>query len=138
MKNQVSRILSFGIALAAVVSVHAQSGVRAAVPFEFYVGSSAMPAGAYMVDEYSSGAVARISLMKGSAAKTITTMHLIGKKMDEPARLVFHRYGEEYFLAQIWTGEGSIGQALPSSQREKELAQSGSSTLAMISVALHR
>ena len=139
MKNRVARLLSVGIALAAVAAVHAQDKtVTANVPFSFHMGSSLMPQGAYRVSESSSGVVVRIMAMQSDASKASTTVHVNGKKQIEPARLVFHRYGEDYFLAQIWTGDSSNGQAIALSPREKELAQSGAAPLAMIQVSLHR
>ncbi|MGA2150110.1 MAG: hypothetical protein ABSH49_34725 [Bryobacteraceae bacterium] len=65
-------------------------------------------------------------------------MNLVGKERTEPV-LVFHRVGQEYFLAQIWAGGGPTGRALPPSPLEKELAQSGAApSLAAVRVALHR
>src|ERR1700679_266179 len=105
MKNRVARLLSVGIALAAVAAVHAQDKtVKANVPFTFYMGSSLMPQGAYRVSEISNGALVRIVSVKTGAAQGAATLHVIGKTETEPARLVFHRYGEDYFLAEIWTG----------------------------------
>jgi hypothetical protein len=52
---------------------------------------------------------------------------------------MFHRYGQSYFLAEIWNGYTSVGQALTVSQREKELAGSGAApTLAVIRLGLHQ
>jgi hypothetical protein len=139
MKNRVARLLSVGIALAAVAAVHAQDKtVKANVPFSFYMGSSLMPQGAYRVSESSNGAVVWIKSMQSKAAEAATTHTVTGKKESGPAKLVFHRYGEDYFLAEIWTGGVSTGQALARSPREKELAQSGAAPLAMIQVSLHR
>jgi hypothetical protein len=138
MKSRVTRILSIGIALVAVAAVQAQDKtVTAKVPFSFYMGRSAMPQGAYKVDELSHSAVVRIWSAGGTGS--ITTHEIEGKKRIEPARLVFHRYGESYFLAEIWTGDTSIGRALAASPREKELAQNGGApTLAVIRLALHQ
>jgi len=140
MKNRVARLLSVGIALAAVAAVHAQDKtVTANVPFSFYMDSSLMPQGAYRVSTVSNGAAVWIMSTKSDASKAVTTLHLTGKKVDEPARLVFHRYGEEYFLAEVWTGDSSRGGLIARSPREKELAQSGAAPpLAMIQVYLHR
>jgi hypothetical protein len=138
MNSRITRILSFGIALVAVAAVQAQDRtVTANVPFSFYMGRSAMPQGAYKVKELSHGAV--VCLRSADAANAVVTHQTVSKREIEPARLVFHRYGESYFLAQIWTGDGSIGQALTASPREKELAQNGAApTLAVIRLALHR
>ena len=65
-------------------------------------------------------------------------MNLVGKERTEPV-LVFHRVGQEYFLAEIWAGNRLTGRALPRSPLEKELAQSAAApSLAVVRVALHR
>jgi hypothetical protein len=35
--------------------------------------------------------------------------------------LVFHQYGDEYFLTEIWPAGGQTGRALPKSRAEREL-----------------
>lgn len=47
----------------------------------------------------------------------------IGPTSSKPvgARLVFNRYGEEYFLSQVWTDGGQLGRELPKSKRERSL-----------------
>jgi hypothetical protein len=126
--------------LAAAVAVHAQDkSITVNVPFSFYMGSSLMPQGAYRVSEFANGTVVRIAAAQGSAAKTVTTLDLVGKKEAEPARLVFHCYGNDYFLAEIWTGDTSAGQGIARSTREKELARSGvEKHLATIQVYLNQ
>jgi hypothetical protein len=37
------------------------------------------------------------------------------------AALVFRRYGDDYFLSEVWPKGGSIGRALPKSHTEREL-----------------
>ncbi len=139
MKSLVNRILSVGMALAAVAAVHAQDkSIKADVPFSFYVGSTVMPQGAYRMTDLSSRNVMWIKSMDNDAAKAIATMTVVGKSESEAPRLVFNRYGNVYFLHQIWTGNSSTGQSLGSSKREKELASSGiAPTLAVIRLAVH-
>jgi hypothetical protein len=45
-------------------------------------------------------------------------------RSDEP-KLVFHRYGDQYFLASISTG--SDGRDLPVSRQERELTKAAGS-----------
>lgn len=140
MKNQATRLVSIGIALAAVVAVHAQDKTMTAnVPFNFYMGSTLMPQGAYRVNEFAHGAVVWMNSAQGDATKAVTTFNVDGEKQTEPARLVFRRYGENYFLAEIWSGDSSAGRALARSPREKELAKDGAATnLAVVKVYLNR
>jgi hypothetical protein len=139
MKNRVARILSLGIALAAAGAVYAQSGpTKANVPFDFYVGSTLMPQGAYLITENPSGAVTWVRCAEENATEAVITSGIVSTRREVPAHLTFHRYGEDYFLREIWTG-GSTGRSLLPSHREKELARGGTSlTLAVIQVALHR
>jgi hypothetical protein len=46
----------------------------------------------------------------------------VGNPLEKPGnapKLVFHRYGSEYILSEVWTG--SIGRKLPTSRQEREL-----------------
>jgi hypothetical protein len=58
-----------------------------------------------------------------SAVRLTETINGIKKRTQ--ARLVFHRYGDNYFLAQVWTGY-TTGRALAKSKHrraiERELA----------------
>jgi len=140
MKNQATRLVTIGIALAAAVAVHAQDKtISADVPFSFYMGSSLMPQGVYRVNEFAQSAVVGIDTAQGATSKAVTTINIDRRKQAEPAKLVFHRYGSNYFLAEIWTGDSSAGRALARSPREKELAKSAAGThLAMIAVYPNR
>jgi hypothetical protein len=137
MKSLVSRILVAGFALAGLVAVEAQSRmITANVPFSFYMGSSAMPQGVYQVNELALGKV--VALRNQMGGKSIAVWQTTGKARDEAPRLVFHRYGETYFLSEIWDGNGDIGLQLARSAREKELASNGAApVLAVVRLAIH-
>jgi hypothetical protein len=49
-------------------------------------------------------------------------------KTNEQARLVFHRYGERYFLAEVWSGSDGAGRQLLKSREERAIERE--STLA--------
>lgn len=108
----------------AVASANAQSAnkVVADIPFEFSVGYKTMPAGEYLVRSIVSAgdalmiqsSDARISALRQSEA----TMQL---KTRTHARLVFHRYGDRYFLAEVWNGADNTGRQLLTSQEERAI-----------------
>ena len=135
MKNLIVRLLVIGTALTGAVRVNAaDKAITAYVPFNFYAGSTVMPQGAYRVDEVSRFGVVALKTISG--AKAIATRHLTGKSLEEPPRMVFHCFGDTYFLAEIWTGDGSNGHALKLSAREREIAHGGPApTLAVIKPA---
>ena len=111
----------------AVISANAQSAnsnkVVDNVPFEFSVGYKSMPAGEYSVQTIAS---ASDGLLIQSADGKISALRLsdaIQTSKDKPkARLVFHRYGDRYFLAEVWNGADNTGRQLRQSQEERALA----------------
>jgi hypothetical protein len=48
-------------------------------------------------------------------------------KASKKTKLVFHSYGGQYFLAQIWRAGGTRGKELPKTRREREVAMDYSS-----------
>src|SRR5262249_36532270 len=95
--------------------------LKADVPFAFAVGKTALPAGEYRID--SLGTENRVLLIRSmdqnAQASTISNTGRSLEKSDQ-TKLVFHRYGDRYFLAEIWVQGYSSGHQLPQSKREKE------------------
>jgi len=117
MKKHLLR-LSMIAALAASASFAETYYVN--VPFNFTVGNKALPNGQYVLDSSAiSGAlVIRSDDRKISLAVTGAT--LTSENGGREGKLVFHRYGNRYFLAEIWT-RGGDGRSLPQNAQEKEL-----------------
>jgi hypothetical protein len=136
MKKLVSRVLIAGVALSGLVAAEAQTKiVTANVPFSFYMRSAAMPGGAYQVDALAPG---RVIALRTRGSAEATTVYQITGKADEAPRLVFHRYGDTYFLSEIWSGNGNIGFQLARSRQEKELASNGTApVVAVVRLAVH-
>ena len=127
LKASTMLVLIVTIALAtAVVSANAQSNankVVADVPFEFSVGYKALPAGTYSVQSIVSagdGLLIQNTNGKISALRLSEATRRIKEKPQ--ARLVFHRYGERYFLAEVWNGVDNTGRQLTKSQEERAIA----------------
>ena len=125
LKGLTMLMLIMVLALAtAVASAHAQPAnkVVADIPFEFSVGYKTLPAGAYSVKIL---AAAGDALMIQSADGQTSALRLSQPteeiKANTHARLVFHRYGERYFLAEVWTGAGRVGRQLLQSQEERAI-----------------
>lgn len=108
----------------AVASANAQSANRvvANVPFEFSVGSKAMPAGEYSVQAIN-GTNSTLMIRSADAKRAAVRLSSeIGRsKKNTHARLVFHRYGERYFLAEVWSGFDETGRQLATSKEEKAI-----------------
>jgi hypothetical protein len=107
MKKQTLWISLLFVAMfaAAAVSTRAQAayGVRANVPFDFVVGDKTIPAGRISASgssEAAHGSLAIRNLAKGELASR-AGRKMLGSERSKQGKLVFHRYGDRYFLAQI-------------------------------------
>lgn len=118
--------LAVGLTLAAaVVSAHGQSTQRviANIPFDFIVGDKVLPSGKYTVSAATSdGQGLRISNRDGKSSALRLTSVVAEKAAKPNARMVFHRYGQQYFLAEVWSG-GNSGRQLMQCKRERSLRQ---------------
>jgi len=91
------------------------------IPFQFSVGEKTLPAGQYRVTCMNSGYGAGvIHLSNSNGAVGATAASVTGKAKDH-ARLVFHRYGDRYFLVQAWAAGEELGLEITKSRAEREL-----------------
>jgi len=107
------------VAVLAVLSVPAHAAeIRAKIPFSFTVNGKTLPAGTYSV---SSEAAQGVLLVRGFGHGAVVLTNAIESGKDTTAKLVFHRYGDQYILRQAWMGAGR-GRELPESRLERTLA----------------
>ena len=114
----------------------AQSVVTANVPFAFKVGQAQLPAGTYEITTgFQSLTVSGI----GNTMKSAYSQAHWDSPRNKSPRLVFHRVGNQYFLAEICRGPGNAAMTIPASKLEKELemASSPAKTGGEIAIALH-
>jgi hypothetical protein len=126
MKKQVLTIvatLSLLLTLAIAGSAIAAARLRANIPFDFTVGKDKLPAGQYTVD----GTIVQGCLLikAEDRSKSAFTSVFGGQSSGKPSRskLVFHRYGSQYFLSQVWDEGSTEAMQLPESRAERELAK---------------
>jgi hypothetical protein len=122
LKGVTMLLLIAGIALmAALVSAHAQSSmVVADVPFEFAVGGKSLSAGEYSVRAFTTNGDAVLISNKDSKNGVIRlTQPIQARIVPKKATLVFHRYGQRYYLSEIWTPGDRTGRRLLRSAEER-------------------
>jgi hypothetical protein len=107
----------------AVVSANAQSRtVVANIPFDFSVGDKALPSGEYMVKAVTDNGNALAIHNKQSSKSAIRLSNSIqAPKASEKTKLVFHRYGPRYFLAEVWVSGERIGRQLLKTKEESTI-----------------
>ena len=125
--------LSIG-SLVATQSASAQSSSVAEVniPFAFHTPTQTMPAGTYRVDR--NGMV--LSLKSTNKAGFVLTHDVIKNKAPNHSYVVFERYGDTYYLEQIWTAGENTGIECPKGRAEKESMLAKNTTTAPSSVEL--
>lgn len=100
--------------------LQAQSHLVVNVPFDFSLNHKAMAAGKYEVESISDQLAAIRNVDTGDAEIFIKAIHVRAVKSGN-ARLVFDKYGDQYFLHEVWDGNSNTGIQLLPSRREKEL-----------------
>lgn len=108
---------------ATVTAVNAQTvPLRANIPFQFHVGEKVMPAGQYQVASLNnSPGVIKVSSAEKKTAALALKNTIRAKSGATESRLIFRRYGNEYFLAQVFTGGAEVGSELATSKAERRI-----------------
>lgn len=130
MKKRVLVMASlFALSIMAVAQVAlAQESMVANIPFEFSVGKTTLPAGEYSVRKsITNSDVLLIQRTDQSASLYVPSNSAVASETPSDSKLVFHRYGDRYFLSQVWTAGNPRGRQLMKSSREKEVALSARS-----------
>ena len=132
--KQALRFLAvLGVILVAGSAFAQSMYVRANIPFSFSLNKETLPAGEYEIRAVDSAAGDHTLAITNREAKMgmmFLTNTVSSPLAPDKAKLVFKRYGDQYFLSQIW-GVASVRE-LPISPREKELALGHAPTKAVV------
>jgi hypothetical protein len=123
MKSRIyGALATLAVALTVGVSfAQAQSRVNADVPFAFTLQDKAMPAGNYQIIARS-GQVLEVRSLDSQHGQLLIKQLSLQSSKDQSPKLVFHKYGDQYFLTQIWYGDSRNGVGFAESKREKEIS----------------
>ena len=113
----------FGLsAFLAVTAAVAQDRLQAQVPFNFRVGQSVMPSGSYLISQ--SGPVGTIVIRSADQRSNaiVITNAVQSDQNASTGKLVFRRYGDIYFLSQVWKPGNDRGHQLIQTRTEREMA----------------
>ena len=111
--------------LAVAAPLHAGSilnhEMTVSVPFEFIAGDKSLPAGDYSVQvNPERGSV--VLHQEGQSPLILLTNQRESTNTPPRGKLVFKRYGANFFLSEVWNQDNATGQALTPSDAEKEMA----------------
>jgi hypothetical protein len=120
MKIQVVRhlaILGLFFVLA-IASVQAQTPgkVEVKIPFDFAAGKATLKAGPYSINPAAGSGILFRSADGKTTALVSAPLSIGSRDFKGGARLVFNKYGDRYFLSQIWMQVDSGRQLFPSAK----------------------
>jgi hypothetical protein len=126
MKNIACKtLITLSLVLLALVPAYAQqTSMTVTIPVAFTVERTVLPAGDYVVTHPSGKAIALRHVGGPETLVALTNYTAIPQTPQTP-RLIFHRYGSRYFLAQAWMPNSDHGYEFFASAREIQLARHG-------------
>jgi hypothetical protein len=93
--------------------------VQATIPFSFSVNGKQLPAGNYTLGtDVTSPRILKISDRTQHANALAVAMPAEEQK-HKVNQLVFHKYGDQYFLCEIRSEQSSLNVQLPTTKQEK-------------------
>jgi hypothetical protein len=122
MKKQLFALL-LGLLLTTASAYAQTTNVKADVPFKFVVAGRTMPKGEYTIRTLD-GIDHALSIRGEGQKPSIFLAHSCVSLKSVQTKLVFNRYGDQYFLSEIWTEGNDAGYQLAKSRRELEMARS--------------
>ncbi len=95
------------------------NGVRANIPFDFTVANKLLPAGTYTLHRTSTELIEIRNHDKPIAVLTIGNQD--GNTSPNGGKLVFHKYGDQYFLSEILSDWATMNVSVPRSKAETKV-----------------
>src|ERR1700723_2839826 len=91
-------------AMATTRVAQAQELLAVNIPFDFVAGKTQLPAGEYTVKVAGpANTVILVSRKDSNASAFLVTNAAVSAEPQSESKLVFNRYGDRYFLSQVWT-----------------------------------
>jgi hypothetical protein len=97
--------------------------MKANIPFDFEVAGQKFSAGQYSVGRAfreSGDLVLRIDSSDGHSRAIPLTIPVNRLDSQDKGSLVFHRYGDDYFLSQVWPAAANWGREFTKSRAERQ------------------
>lgn len=118
MKWTVQLALLAMTSLIPLSSALAQELATANIPFDFTVQQRIMPPGTYSVESLGDNVIELRS--KDGKFHELTLVNPSDRVGGKGGKLIFHRYGDQYFLSKIQTTSDRLGMQLPTTKAEKK------------------
>ena len=112
--------LAFATSCVADSALAQEPSMQADIPFAFHEGSHAFPAGRYTIRCNHENMIV-VQSTNGDSIGIEMTQGELRDKASDTGKLIFHKYGDQYFLSDVWRARESLGRKLLMSRTEKQL-----------------
>ena len=123
-------LLAVGGGVVANAQIDSATRIEVNVPFDFAVGNTTLPAGKYEIKGVDDLAPNVLELRSANGRTTVVfeaaSAQTRGDQIESKSELIFNKFGDRYFLSQVWVAGSSSGNELPKSRMEKRLMDGGS------------
>lgn len=139
-----SILVLFASLFVSSVNAKASSSVVFQIPFDFVVAGKTLPAGEYIVvrSTLASDEILSIRSLDKSGGAYVLTSTLRANEILNDSKLVFNRYGDQYFLSEFWVSGQDSGRKVIKSDRERAikrgLAKAGAKVEQVAIAARHK
>jgi hypothetical protein len=112
--------------------------IAADIPFQFHVGKTTLPAGKYTIYQLESSdlTMMEISSADGKLSALFDVEAAEAKSVPEKSELIFHKYGDRYFLSEMFDEGNADGNKLLESRDERKASKESGADIARV-VARH-
>lgn len=123
-KNLIALAMSLALLMSAAVQAQS-THMKITVPFAFTAGNVQLPAGEYLVTAVGpwGGSTLSVHSVHSNAGTLVLSTSRRSQKPATRTKLVFYRFGQQYFLAEVWNGGSYIGNQLQIKSRQTGLAK---------------
>ncbi len=140
-KRGLRHLLALSVALLFVVTMYPRKanaqiigGLQANIPFQFHAGAANLPAGTYRIRMLDNNnlTVMEISNMDGTRSALIQVQDSDANSTPTQSELIFNKYGDQYFLAEMFDEGDASGSKVIESNLEKKVSQGTETTQAHV------
>jgi len=138
-------LLALSIALLFVTAIYPHKAnaqivgeLQANIPFQFQAGNAKLPAGTYRfrMMEDSDLTLMEISTLDGSRSALFQVQESDANSTPSKSELIFNKYGDNYFLSELFDQGEPSGSKVMESRDEKKISQGAEA--AQEHVPMHR
>ena len=129
-------LLRISMIAALAVSASQAETYYASVPFSFVLGNKTVPAGEYVIDPSAGSDLVIIKSADHKEGFMVMGTNVTSADYAQQSKLVFHRYGNRYFLPEVWTRGSDAGRRIQPTPEERELEAQGKIHRTQTTIAL--